>query len=179
MGYCCYNNSDPVGAIALTVVGHGALYSDGVYYEKTYVQGATQYKVVAPPPGATLPRNAVPADAATVTIAGTTYYFYGNIFYKVVPKDGAMGFVTVDIPAGVPTLAALPADVQPQAGRLSHLPRLRREVLHAVSRHRRHREVHRGGHPQGVRPAPLPRGPTKAIALTVPAGTALSVRLAS
>jgi hypothetical protein len=90
------------------------LYSDGVYYEKTQVQGETQYKVVAPPPGATLPQNSVPADAATVTVAGTTYYYYGNVFYKVVPKDGAMGFVSVDIPAGVPTLAALPADVQPQ-----------------------------------------------------------------
>ncbi len=120
----------------------------------------------------------MPADAATVTVGGTTYYYYGNVFYKVAPKDGGMGFVTVDIPAGLPTLAALPADVQPQqAGSLTYLvsggkyympyptsPVPRSTSSWTLPRHR-----------AGAAPA----SPTKAIALTVPAGTALSVRLAS
>ena len=77
------------------MVGMSLLYSDGVYYEKSQVKGETQYKVVSPPLGATLPQNAVPADAATVTVAGTPYYYYGNVFYKVAPQGGTMGFVSV------------------------------------------------------------------------------------
>jgi hypothetical protein len=177
-GYCCYNNSDLVGAVALTVVGMSLLYSDGVYYEKTQVQGETQYKTVAPPPGATLPQNAVPADAATVTVGGTTYYYYGNVFYKVAPKDGKMGFVTVDIPAGLPTLAALPADVQPQqAGSLTYLVSGGKYYMPYldIAGTEKYIVVDTPKAPAGAAPAT----PTKTIALSVPAGTALSVRMAA
>ena len=51
----CYYSTVPVGAIALTVAGMALLYSDGTYYKTTYVEGATQYQVVAPPAGASLP----------------------------------------------------------------------------------------------------------------------------
>ena len=44
----CYYSTVPVGAIALTVAGMALLYSDGTYYKTTYVEGATQYQVVAP-----------------------------------------------------------------------------------------------------------------------------------
>ena len=57
----CYYSTVPVGAIALTVAGMAMLYSDGTYYKTTYVEGATQYQVVAPPAGASLPAGTVAA----------------------------------------------------------------------------------------------------------------------
>jgi hypothetical protein len=114
-GYCCYSSSQMAGAIAITVAGVSMMYAAGSYYEKSKSQsGQEQYKVVSPPAGATLPKTAVPADAATVTFGGTTYYYYANTFYKVAPVNGQMGFVVVEQPTGVQTVKALPADVQPQ-----------------------------------------------------------------
>ena len=179
-GYCCYNNSDLVGAVALTVVGMSLLYSDGVYYEKTQVSGETQYKVVSPPVGATLPPSSVPADAATVTVAGTAYYYYGNVFYKVAPKDGALGFVTVQKPAGVTTIAALPADVQPQqAGSITYLVSGGKYYMPYLDPAGTEQYIVVDA-PKAPTVAAVAAPPTqtKAIALTVPAGTALSVRLA-
>ena len=179
-GYCCYNNSDLVGAVALTMVGMSLLYSDGVYYEKTQVSGETQYKVVSPPVGATLPPSSVPADAATVTVAGTAYYYYGNVFYKVAPKDGALGFVTVQKPAGVTTIAALPADVQPQqAGSITYLVSGGKYYMPYLDPAGTEQYIVVDA-PKAPTVAAVAAPPTqtKAIALTVPAGTALSVRLA-
>ena len=179
-GYCCYQNSDLVGAVALTIVGMSLLYSDGVYYKKTQVSGETQYKVVAPPAGAALPAGSVPADAATVTVAGTAYYYYGNVFYKVAPKDGAMGFVAVQKPAGVTTVAALPADVQPQqAGTTTYLVsggKFYMPYLDAAGAE----QYIVVDTPKGPTVAAVTAPPvkTKAVPLTVPAGTVLSVRLA-
>jgi hypothetical protein len=113
----CYYSSVPVGAIALTIAGAALLYSDGTYYKTTYVEGTTQYQVVAPPAGASLPvGTALPADRASVTIAGTTYYLYGNTFYKRVVSDGQESFVVVTRPAGVVTVKALPDDIEPMQG---------------------------------------------------------------
>jgi hypothetical protein len=94
------------------------LYSDGTYYQTTYVEGATQYQVVAPPAGASLPvGTALPADRATITISGVTYYLYGNTFYKRVVTDGKETFVVVTKPAGIVAVKALPEDFEPmQAG---------------------------------------------------------------
>jgi hypothetical protein len=179
-GYCCYHDSDLVGAVALTVVGMSLLYSDGVYYEKSQVKGETQYKVVAPPVGATLPNTAVPADAATVTVAGTTYYYYGNVFYKAVPQGGTMGFVTVEKPAGVTSVAALPADVKPQeAGNLTYLVSGGKYYMPYLDA--------KGGEsyiavdkPKATAAAgAAPGTQVKAIPLSVPAGTTLNVRLGS
>jgi hypothetical protein len=114
----CYYTTVPVGAIALTVAGMALLYSDGTYYKTTYVEGATQYQVVAPPAGASLPAGtALPADRATITIAGVAYYLYGNTFYKRVVTNGQESFVVVTKPAGVVAVKALPPDFEPmQAG---------------------------------------------------------------
>jgi len=89
------------------------LYSDGTYYQTTYVDGATQYQVVAPPAGASIPGTALPADRVPITISGTTYYLYGNTFYKSVVVDGKQTFVVVTKPAGLVTVKALPEDFEP------------------------------------------------------------------
>jgi hypothetical protein len=122
-GYCCYSSSQVAGAIAITAIGVSLLYAGGTYYQKSKSQsGKEEYKVVAPPAGASLPKTAVPADAATVTLGGTTFYYHGNTFYKVAPVNGQMGFVVVEKPAGVTTVKALPADVQPkQVGSVTYL----------------------------------------------------------
>ena len=114
----CYYSTVPVGAIALTVAGMAMLYSDGTYYKTTYVEGATQYQVVAPPAGATLPAGTtLPADKTAITISGVTYYLYGNTFYKRVVTNGQESFVVVTKPAGLVAVKALPSDFEPmQAG---------------------------------------------------------------
>ena len=62
------------------------------------------------------------ADAATVTVGGTTFYFHGNTFYKVAPVNGQIGFVVVEKPAGVVAVKALPADVHfKQVGSVTYL----------------------------------------------------------
>ena len=136
--------------------------------------------MVAPPAGATLPNTAVPADAATVTVAGTTYYYYGNVFYKAVPQGGTMGFVTVEKPAGVTTVAALPADVKPQeAGNLTYLvaggkyymPYLDPEGGESYIAVDKPKATAAAGAAPGTQ--------VKAIPLSVPAGTTLTVRLGS
>jgi len=114
----CYYTTVPVGAIALTVAGMAMLYSDGTYYQTTYVEGATQYQVVAPPAGASLPPGTtLPADKTAITISGVTYYLYGNTFYKRVVTSGQETFVVVTKPAGLVAVKALPDDFEPmQAG---------------------------------------------------------------
>ena len=114
----CYYTTVPVGAIALTVAGMALLYSDGTYYKTTYVEGATQYQVVAPPAGASLPAGTMlPADKTAITISGTTYYLYGNTFYKRVVTNGQESYVVVTKPAGLVAVKALPEDFEPmQAG---------------------------------------------------------------
>ena len=114
----CYYTTVPVGAIALTIAGMAMLYSDGTYYQTTYVEGATQYQVVAPPAGATLPAGTtLPADKTAITISGVTYYLYGNTFYKRVVTNGQESFVVVTKPAGLVAVKALPSDFEPmQAG---------------------------------------------------------------
>jgi hypothetical protein len=114
----CYYSTVPVGAIALTVAGMAMLYSDGTYYQTTYVEGATQYQVVAPPAGASLPPGTtLPADKTAITISGVTYYLYGNTFYKRVVTNGQETFVVVTKPAGLVAVKALPDDFEPmQAG---------------------------------------------------------------
>jgi len=42
------------------------------------------------------------------------YYYHRNTFYKVAPVNGQIDFVVVQKPAGVTTVKALPADVQPK-----------------------------------------------------------------
>jgi len=174
-GYCCYNSGAMVAAFALTVAGAALLYSDGVYYEKTYVQGEEQYKVVAPPAGATLPQAQVPAAAPTVTVSGTTYYLYANTFYKSVVSGGQLTYVVVAKPAGVTTLAALPADVQAQAaGDITYLVaggKYYQPYLDATGK-----EEYVQVDAPGARAA---AAPAKTVPLTVPAGTTLSVRLAA
>ena len=64
---------------------------------------------MAPPAGASPPQTAVPADAATVTVAGAPYDYYANVFYKAAPVDGKMGFVVVQKPAGEVTVRSPPA----------------------------------------------------------------------
>src|SRR4029077_13798428 len=72
----------------------------------------------APPAGASLPvGTTLPPDRAAVTLAGTTYYLYGNTFYRRVVTNGQETFVVVTRPAGLIAVKALPADFEPmQAG---------------------------------------------------------------
>lgn len=113
-----YYTSVPIGAIAITVAGAAMLYSEGTYYSTTYVEGSTQYQVVAPPEGTALPAGtSLPADRATVTLNGTTYYIYGNSFYRRVEVSGKETYQVVTRPAGLVTVKALPDDFEPmQAG---------------------------------------------------------------
>jgi len=176
-GYCCYHDNDLVGAIALTMVGTALLVDDGVYYEKTYVEGETQYKVVPAPEGASVPANALPADVATVTVAGTAYYFHANTFYKVAPKDGKLGFVVVQKPAGVVTLKELPADVKPeQAGTLTFFASGGKHYMPYLDAAGTEQYI------QVDSPKAQAAGTataTKSVPLTVPAATQITVRLAS
>ncbi len=177
-GYCCYTSSDMAAAVMLTMVGMTLLYKDGVYYEKAYVQGLEQYKVVPAPAGATLPQGAVPpADAATVTTGGTTYYYYANTFYKVAPKGNQMGFVVVEKPAGVQTLTALPADIQPkQAGTLTYLVSGGKHYMPYLDTAGREQYIVVDP-PPGQPKAAVAATATRAVPLTLPAGTPLTVRL--
>ena len=110
-----------VGAIALTVAGWRSVLGRP-YYKTTYVEGAKQYEVVAPPAGASLPAGtALPADRAAITIAGVTYYLYGNTFYKQISANGKESFVVVVKPTGIVAVKALPEDFEPmQAGSLMY-----------------------------------------------------------
>lgn len=177
-GYCCYTSSDMAAAVMLTMVGMSLLYKDGVYYEKTYVQGQEQYNVVPAPAGASLPPGSVPpAEAATVTVAGTTYYYYANTFYKVAPKNGQMGFVVVQKPAGVTTLAALPADIQPQqAGSLTYLVSGGKHYMPYLDATGNEQYIVVDS-PKAQAPAAAAPTATRAVPLTLPAGTPLTVRL--
>jgi hypothetical protein len=110
--YVTYS-APPVGAIALMVAGASLLFADGVYYQTTYIDGATQYQVVPAPAGAQLPGTALPAERAAVTVGGETYFFYGNTFYKRLMDQGQERFVAVTRPAGVVVLKTMPADFEP------------------------------------------------------------------
>jgi hypothetical protein len=70
--YYVYYESPPVGAIVLVIAGAKMLYSDGSYYQETYVNGTTQYQIVPAPAGATVPGTALPAERAAITIGSTT-----------------------------------------------------------------------------------------------------------
>lgn len=184
--YFVYYPSPPVGAIALTVVGTSLLYSDGSYYKETYVDGATQYQVVPAPEGATIPRTALPADRATITVGGVTYFFYGNTFYKRVVTDGKESFVAVTKPAGVITVEALPPDFEPvTVGSLTYFEAKDRHYLTYLTP--RGDELYLVVDPppaSAVAPA-VSATATAAVAqpvystLTVSAGTTLVVRVAS
>ena len=204
----CYYTSVPVGAIALTVAGMAMLYSDGTYYKTTYVEGATQYQVVAPPAGASLPAGTVlPADRATITIAGVTYYLYGNTFYKRVVTNGQESFVVITKPAGVVAVKALPEDFEPmQAGSMVYFRSKGRyyltyldpsgEELYLVvdpppgavpavaaePAAKTKTAAAAGAKPKAAAaaaPAPAPAAKPKAVTLTAQAGRPLTVRAAT
>ena len=119
--YGVYYDSPPIGAIILVTAAVTLMYAEGTYYKSSSSKGTTQYVVVAPPAGTSLPGTALPADRATITISGTTYYFYGNTFYKRVVADGKESFVVVTRPAGVITVKALPPEFEPvQMGNLMY-----------------------------------------------------------
>ena len=189
----CYYTTVPVGAIALTIAGMALLYSDGTYYKTTYVEGATQYEVVAPPAGASLPAGtALPADRASITISGVTYYLYGNTFYKRVVANGQESFVVITKPAGVVAVKALPSDFEPmQAGSMLYFRSKDRyyltyldpsgEELYVVV------DPPKGAVPAvpaaapaaAAAPAPAPAAKAKAVTLTAQAGRPLTVRVAA
>jgi hypothetical protein len=192
----CYYSTVPVGAIALTVAGMALLYSDGTYYQTTYVEGATQYQVVAPPAGASLPAGtSLPADRASITISGVTYYLYGNNFYKRVVADGKESFVVVTKPAGVVAVKALPEDFEPmQAGSMIYFRSKSRwyltyldpsgEELYVVVDPPAGAVPAVSGEPgaqaaAAPAPAPAPAGKPKAVTLTARAGMPVTVRVAA
>jgi hypothetical protein len=176
-GSCCYDDDDLLGAVALTVAGVALLYSDGVYYGTTYVEGSTQYEVVPAPAGASLPTGSVPADAATVTVEGVTYYYHANTFYKAAPVGGSMGFVAVTRPQGVRAESALPADVEPlQKGNQTYF--VSGETYYMIYLSPTGTEEYIVVDAPGTAAAGT-AGATKAVPLTMPAGTSLTVRLSN
>jgi hypothetical protein len=50
----------------------------------------------------------LPLEVATVTISGTTFYYYKNTFYRRVDQD----YVVVEMPVGVTVVDALPAEFE-------------------------------------------------------------------
>jgi membrane-associated protease RseP (regulator of RpoE activity) len=194
----CYYSTVPVGAIALTVAGMAMLYSDGTYYKTTYVEGATQYQVVAPPAGASLPAGtSLPADRASITIAGVTYYLYGNTFYKRVVTNGQESFVVVTKPAGVVAVKALPEDFEPmQAGSMVYFRSKDRYYLNYLDPGGEELflvvdapkgavpavpDALAGAEPKAAAAAPTAASAAKpqAVTLTAPANTPLTVRVAT
>ena len=119
--YGVYYSDPPIGAIIVITAAVTLMYAEGTYYKTSTTQGTTQYVVVAPPAGTTLPGTALPAGRATITINETKYYFYGNTFYKRVVTDGKESFVVITRPAGVITVKALPPEFEPlQASNLMY-----------------------------------------------------------
>jgi hypothetical protein len=194
----CYYTTVPVGAIALTVAGMAMLYSDGTYYQTTYVEGATQYQVVAPPAGASLPPGTtLPADKTAITISGVTYYLYGNTFYKRVVTNGQETFVVVTKPAGLVAVKALPDDFEPmQAGSTVYFRSKGRYyaayldpsgeesylVVDAPAGAVPAVPGEPGAAPKAAAaaaPAPAPAAKPKAVTLTVQPNTPLTVRVAT
>jgi hypothetical protein len=195
-----YYTTVPVGAIALTVAGMSLLYSDGSYYQTTYVEGATQYEVVAPPAGVSLPAGTtLPADRATITIAGVTYYLYGNTFYRSVVINGAETFEVVTRPPGVITVAALPSDFVPmQAGSMIYFQSGDRYYLNYLDPSGQELYVvvdpppnavpavaeaapadQDAGAPPEAPPTPAGAPQPAFVTLTAPAGTPITVRVAT
>ena len=202
----CYYSTVPVGAIALTIAGMAMLYSDGTYYKTTYVEGATQYQVVAPPAGASLPvGTSLPADRASITIAGVTYYLYGNTFYKRVVANGQESFVVVTKPVGLVAVKALPDDFEPmQAGSMVYFRSKSRYYLAYLDPSGEESYIvvdppagavpaiagEPGAAPKAgaatapkaaaaTAPAAAPAAKPKAVTLTAPANTPLTVRTAA
>ena len=194
----CYYSTVPVGAIALTIAGAAMLYSDGTYYKTAYVEGATQYQVVAPPAGASLPAGTeLPADRTSITIAGVTYYLYGNTFYKRVVTNGKESFVVITKPAGVVAVKALPADFEPmQAGSMVYFRSKGRYYLNYLDPSGEELYLvvdapsgavpaipgEPGAAPQAAAaaaPPPAPAAKPKAVTLTAPPNTPLTVRVAT
>ena len=169
----CYYSTVPVGAIALTVAGMALLYSDGTYYKTTYVEGATQYQVVAPPAGASLPAGtSLPADRASITIAGVTYYLYGNTFYKRVVTNGQESFVVVTKPAGRRRREGAARGLRADAGRQHGLLPLEGPLLPELPRPERRGAVPGGRRADGGRagdPGRPPRAAPQAAAAAAPA----------
>jgi hypothetical protein len=192
----CYYTTVPVGAIALTVAGMALLYSDGTYYKTTYVEGATQYQVVAPPAGAALPAGtSLPADRASITIAGVTYYLYGNTFYKHVLTNGQESFVVITRPGGVVTVKALPEDFEPmQAGSMMYFRSKARYYLTYLDPSGEELYVvvdppagavpaipaaAEAGQPPAAAPPPAPAPKPQTVTLTAPANSPMTVRVAT
>jgi hypothetical protein len=194
----CYYTTVPVGAIALTVAGMAMLYSDGTYYKTTYVEGATQYQVVAPPAGASLPAGTtLPADKTAITISGVTYYLYGNTFYKRLVTNGQETFVVVTKPAGLVAVKALPDDFEPmQAGSTVYFRSKGRYYAAYLDPSGEESYLvvdppagavpavpgEPGAAPKAAgaaAPAPAPAAKPKAVTLTVQPNTPLTVRVAT
>jgi hypothetical protein len=193
----CYYSTVPVGAIALTIAGMSMLYSDGTYYQTTYVEGATQYQVVAPPAGASLPAGtSLPADRASITISGVTYYLYGNTFYKRVVANGQESFVVITKPAGLVAVKALPEDFEPmQAGSMVYFRSKGRYYLNYLDPSGEELflvvDAPAGAVPAvpgesgaaaksaSAGPAPAPAVRPKTVTLTVQPNTPLTVRVAT
>ena len=133
-----------------------------------------------------------------------TYYLYGNTFYKRVVTNGQESFVVVTKPAGVVAVKALPDDFEPmQAGSmvyfrsksryyLAYLDPSGEESYIVVDPPRGGRARDRGrarGRAEGcarrleaaaaTAPAAAPAAKPKAITLTAPANTPLTVRTAA
>lgn len=82
---------------------HGQPYHfyDGIWYRPV----GSRFMVVLPPPGLRVP--VLPADAVMVTIAGASYYRYGNVYYVQDPE----GYRVVESPEASATAAPAADDL--------------------------------------------------------------------
>lgn len=110
--YYVYYDDPPIGAMIVVVAGITYLMSqDGSYAQKTTTSdGKEAYQSVPAPAGAQI--NVLPAERVLVTVADTTYYLYGNAFYRRVAQGAQEQFVVVTAPAGVVFVDSLPADFE-------------------------------------------------------------------
>jgi hypothetical protein len=101
----------PVGAVMLVVAGATYYAAENSYYQKTTGdQGQVVYQTVPAPTGAAL--TVLPPERVLVTLAGTTYYLSGSAFYRRTVVNGQDRFVVVTAPDGVVMVPALPPDFE-------------------------------------------------------------------
>ena len=119
--------------------------------------------------------KSLPDGSATLIAGGTRFSYYGNTFYRQVEQGGQKVYVVVEKPAGLTTIAELPADFEPvplaavtffKIEHQYYLPYLDGEAQVFLL-------VDPPQAPEGT--APLPAIPTE---LAVAAGTTIQIRTA-
>ncbi len=172
----------PTGAMIITIGAVTYYYADHVCYKKTSSQGSAGYEVVPPPEG--VQASELPPERATVTVGDITYYYYKNTFYREVLRQGEIQYAVVNKPQGAVTVNALPAEfeiVQTPAGGsyFAHQGQYYLPYLEPNGN-----ELYVAVDPPANSKPQVPVASSESVelaerSLTVPAGTSITIRLAS